>query len=61
MQSIASVVGATLFGKDTYPEWWRKKRGRGRRNFRGRGGRNNSSKRSDLKCKRCGKIGHTID
>ena len=24
MQSIASVVGATLTGKDTYPEWWRK-------------------------------------
>ena len=24
MQSIAYVVGATLTGKDTYPEWWRK-------------------------------------
>ena len=24
MQSIASVVGATLTGKDTYPEWSRK-------------------------------------
>ena len=24
MQSIASVVGAILTGKDTYPEWWRK-------------------------------------
>ena len=24
MQSIASIVGATLSGKDTYPEWWRK-------------------------------------
>ena len=24
MQSIASVVGATLSGKDTYPKWWRK-------------------------------------
>ena len=24
MQSIASVVGATLTGKDTYLEWWRK-------------------------------------
>ena len=35
--------------------------GGGRRNFRGRGGRNNSSKRSYLKCKRCGKIGHTAD
>ena len=23
MQSIASVVGSTLTGKDTYPEWWR--------------------------------------
>ena len=24
MQSIASIVGATLTGKDTYSEWWRK-------------------------------------
>ena len=24
MQSIASIVGATFTGKDTYPEWWRK-------------------------------------
>ena len=24
MKSIASVVGVTLTGKDTYPEWWRK-------------------------------------
>ena len=52
MQSIASVVGATVSGKE---------RGRGRRNFKGRGGRNNSSKRSDLQCKRCGKTGHTSD
>ena len=37
------------------------KRGRGRRNFRGKGGKNNSSKRSDLKCKRCGKNGHEAD
>ena len=49
MQSIASVVGITLYGKE---------RGRGRRKFRGRGGRN---KRSDLQCKRCGKTGHTSD
>ena len=61
MHSLASIVGATLSGKDTYPEWWRKKRGRGRRNFGGRGGRNSSSKRSYLKCKRCGKIGHSAD
>ena len=37
------------------------KRGRERRNFRGRGGRNNFSKISDLQCKRCGKTGHTSD
>ena len=37
------------------------KRGKGRRNFRGRGGRNNSNKRSDFKCKRCGKTRHTTD
>ena len=49
MQSIASVVGATLSGKE---------RGRGRRKFKGRGGRN---KRSDLQCKRCRKTGHTSD
>ena len=24
MHSLASIVGATLSGKDTYPEWWRK-------------------------------------
>ena len=44
-----------------HPKGESSKRGGGRRNFRGRGGRNNSSKRSDLKCKRCGKIGHTTD
>ena len=32
-----------------------------RRNFRGRGGINNLSKRSDLKCKSCGKNGHEVD
>ena len=37
------------------------KRGRGRRIFKGRGGRNKFSKRSDLQCKRCGKTGHTSD
>ena len=52
MHSLASVVAATLSGKE---------RGRERRKFRGRGGRNNSSKRSYLKCKHCGKIGHTSD
>ena len=36
-------------------------RGNVRRNFRARGGRNNSSKRSYLQCKRCGKTGHTSD
>ena len=51
MQSTASVVGATLTGK----------RGRGRRNFRGKGGRNNFTKRLDLQCKHCGKTGHTSD
>ena len=34
---------------------------RGRRNFRGRGGRNNYIKRLDLQCKHCGKTGHTSD
>ena len=34
---------------------------RARRNFKGRGGRNNFTKRSDLQCKCCGKIGHTSD
>ena len=57
MQSLASIVGATLSGKD-HPKGESSKRGRGRRNFRGRGGRN---KRSDLQCKRCGKTGHTSD
>ena len=52
MQSIAFVVGVTLSGKE---------RGRGRRKFRGRGGRNDFSKRSDLQCKCCGKTGHTSD
>ena len=52
MQSIESVVGATLSGKD-HPK--------GESSKRGRGGRNNSSKRSDLQCKHCGKIGHTAD
>ena len=52
MQSIASEVGSTLFGKE---------RGRGRRNFIGRGGRNKFNKRSDLQCKCCGKTGHTSD
>ena len=47
MQYLSSIVGATLSGKE---------RGRGRRNFRGRGGKN---KRSDLQCKSCGKTGHT--
>ena len=92
MQSIASIVGDVLTGKETYPKWSRKinksselveeslyfvqktknqskdpskgdcsKRGRGRRNFRGRGVKINSSKRLDLKCKRCGKNGHEID
>ena len=58
MQSTASGVGATLSGKD-HPKGESSKRGRGRRKFRDRGGRNNSSKRSDLQCKRCGKTGHT--
>ena len=49
MQPTSSVLGTTLFGKE---------RGRGRRNFRGRGGR---SKRSDLQCKRCRKTGHTSE
>ena len=41
MHSFASIAGdATLIGESS-------KRGGGRRNFRGRGGRNNSSKRSD--------------
>ena len=48
MQSIASEVGVMLSGKE---------RGRGRRNFKGGGGRNNFTKRSDLQCKRCGKTG----
>ena len=52
MQSLSSIVGATLSGKE---------RGRGRRNLRGRGGRNNFSKRSDLQCKHCGKTGRTLD
>ena len=52
MQSIASVVGVTLSGKE---------RGRGRRKFRDKGGRNNFIKRSDLQCKRCGKTGNTSD
>ena len=46
MHSFASIVGDALSGKE---------RGRGRRNFKGRGGR---SKRSDLQCKHCGKTGH---
>ena len=65
MNSFASIVGDVLSGKDTYsndhPKGESSKRGRGRRNFRGRGGKNNSSKRSDLKCKHCGKIGHIAD
>ena len=52
MQSLSSIVGATLSGKE---------RGRRRRNFRGRGGRNNFTKRSNLQCKHCGKTGHTSD
>ena len=64
MQSIASIESlcfaqkAKNHSKD-HPKGESSKRGRGRRKFRGRGGRNNSSKRS--KCKRCGKIGHTAD
>ena len=57
MQSIASRVSASLSGKD-HPKGESIKRGRGRRNFRGRGGRN---KRSNLQCKHCGKTGHTSD
>ena len=44
-----------------HPKRESNKIGRGRINFRGIGGRNNSNKRSDLKCKCCGKIGHTAD
>ena len=66
MQSIAFVESlcfaqkAKNHTKDQskyHPKGESSKRGRGRRNFRGRGG----NKRSDLKCKRCGKIGHTAN
>ena len=57
MQSLSSIVSATLFGK-YHPKRDCSKRGWVRRNFRGRGGR---SKRSDLQCKRCGNTGHTSD
>ena len=70
MQSIASgeslcfAQKAKNHTKDQskdHPKGESSKRGRGRRNFRGRGGRNKSNKRSNLKCKRCGKTGHTED
>ena len=61
MHSLASSIGAALAGKDQSKDLSKgdcSKRGRGRRKFRGRGGR---SKRSDLQCKHCGKTGHTSD
>ena len=62
MHSLASNIGAALAGKDQSKYPFKgdcgKERGKRRRNFRSRGGR---SKRSDLQCKRCGKIGHTSD
>ena len=84
MQSIASIVGDVLTGKETYPKWSRKIKkssdpvkesldfvqktknrfkdpSKGDCSKRGRGGRNNFTKRSDLQCKRCGKTGHTSD
>src|SRR5713226_4323106 len=62
MHAFASSIGVVLAGKVQFKDPSKgdcgKERGRGRRNFRGRGGRN---KRSDLQCKRCGNTGHTSD
>ena len=47
MHSLASSIGAALAGKDQSKDPSKgdcSKRGRGRRNFKGRGGRNNSAK-----------------
>ena len=64
MHSLASSIGVALAGKDQSKDPSKgdcSKRGRRRRNFKGRGGRNNFNKRSYLQCKRCGKTGHTSD
>ena len=54
MHSLASSIGAALASKDQS-----KDPSKGDCSKRGRGGKNNSRKRS--KCKRCGKTGHTSD
>ena len=56
MHSLASSIGASLASKHQS-----KDPSKGDCSKRGRGGRNNSRKRSDLQCKRYGKTGHTSD